>query len=345
MKTRLYALFSLLALFVILTTEIFACACCAERGHYSINVSKPEAYVFDTIKQLEFSSANLYTDAGYPDNIKGIKPLKEKFSSVKAEFGSKVWSFTFRNADNEVGKLNLSKPVSMVSYMVDLDAGDEEKPMVSLYKEWRFKYKVLNATGIFKDGVDKNTSYFLVLRGHGNLCTDASDFTKYRLEISGKKADYSFFGSVSEASSPSSQKTKTTDTKSASGDKFVLGRIKGDYSGCACSLQTYLEAKKSGKWKTINFYQELGENKGAYLNLNGKDVLFKLVKEGKRPEKEKVGDRYSDVFQYKDITVTISYTVSKLPCEECEGTDYDVIISASRGSYLVKERASGSCGC
>ena len=86
MKFRSSAILSFLAIFVFLTTEIFACACCAERGHYSINVSKPDDFVLNTLKQLEFSSVNLFTDAGYPDSIKGIKPLKDDFSSIKADF-------------------------------------------------------------------------------------------------------------------------------------------------------------------------------------------------------------------------------------------------------------------
>ena len=346
MKFRSSAILYFLAIFVFLTSEIFACACCAERGHYSIDVSKPDAFVVDTIKQLKFSSVNLFTDAGFPDSITGIKPLNENFSSIEADFGSDVWDFTFRNAGNEIGKLSLAKPVSMVSYMVDLEAADEEKSMVSLYKESRFKYKVLSATGIFKDGVDKNTDYFLVFRGYGNLCTDPSTFTKYRLEVSGKKASYSFFGSVSETTPQPATKPKKTDSDFSGNDKFVLGRLKGDYSGCSCSIQTYLESKKAGRWKTINFYQDLeSKDPGAYLNVDGKDVKFKRVTKENRPEMEKVGDTYSDVYQYKYITVTINYTVSKLSCEECEGTDYDVIISASRGYHLVKERAFGSCGC
>jgi len=329
-----------------LTTEILACACCAERGHYSISVSKPDSFVLEVINQLKFSSANLYADAGYPDNITGISPLHEDYSSIKTDFAEGAWNFTFRRGGSEVGSIRLAKPLAMVSYMVDLEASDEEKPMVSLYKEWRFKYKVIEASGIFKDGIDKNTKYFLVLRGNGNLCADPSNFNKYRLEISGRKANYSFFGSLStQAVTPVTAPTKTNQSDQSE-DKFLLGNLTGDYSGCSCSLQTHLESNKSGKWKTMNFYQDLeAKETGAYLNVDGKDVKFKLIRKGDRPEEEKLGDTYSDVYQADGITVTVQYTVSKLPCEECEGTDYDVVLTAVRGSYLVKEKAFGSCGC
>ena len=346
MKLRLSVILSFFAIIIFLTSEILACACCAERGHYSIHVSKPNSFVSETMNQLKFSSVNLYTDAGYPDNINGIKPLEENYSSIEADFTAGAWNFKFSNGNSEVGKLSLAKPVSMVSYKVDLEASDEEKSMVSLYKEWRFKYKVIGASGIFKEGVDKNTEYFLVLRGNGNLCADPSDFNKYRLEISGKKANYSFFGTVSTQPVTATKAPTKTDEDDQDGDKFILGNLNGDYSGCSCSLQTHLESKKSGKWKTINFYQDLeAKETGAYLNVDGKDVKFKLIRKGDRPDKEKLGDSYSDVYQSEGITVTVQYTVSELPCEECEGTDYDVVLTAVRGSYLVKEKAFGSCGC
>ncbi|NNE99464.1 MAG: hypothetical protein HKN25_10640 [Pyrinomonadaceae bacterium] len=346
MKLRTSAILNFLAIFVFLTSEIFACACCAERGHYSINVSKPSEFVFNTISELEFRSANLFTNAGYPDNIRGINPLEEAYSSVEASFDKGSWKFTFKNSSGNAGTLTLARPDSMVSYMVDLEASDEPKPMVSIYKEWRFKYRAINASGIFKNGVDRDTEYFLVLRGKGNLCTNAGDFDSYRLEISGKNAEYSFFGKVTEASTSANSNPANTIQEKNANDKFVLGKLNGDYSGCSCSLQTYLESKRSGKWKTINFYQDLGSGEtGAYLNVDGKDEKFKLISKGKRAETEKIGDTHTDVYQHDGITVTVTYTVKKLPCEGCEGTDYDVVLSASRGYYLVKERAYGSCGC
>ena len=104
--------------------------------------------------------------------------------------------------------------------------------------------------------------------------------------------------------------------------------------------------KNPANGKRSFFFQELGpEEKVAYLNLDGKDVKFERVKEGKRPDEDKVGSTYSDIFKYKDITLTIRYTVSKLPCPECEGTDYDVVVMATRRNYTVAEKGYGSCGC
>jgi hypothetical protein len=65
-----------------------------------------------------------------------------------------------------------------------------------LYKEWRFEGEV-NGTGFFKAGITARTKYFLVLQGRGNSCDAAEDFTHWQLKITGKKADYAFYGELS----------------------------------------------------------------------------------------------------------------------------------------------------
>ncbi|MCY7348825.1 MAG: hypothetical protein LH614_21765 [Pyrinomonadaceae bacterium] len=180
---------------LLLPSSAFACACCAERGYYSIRTAKPSDYQMKELQKLKFKTAELYSDAGYPDTIKGINPLGESFS-VNSLLNGKNWAFNFTDNNRKTGKLDLAKPLSIVEYMVDLpNAGSEGE--VKLYKEWRFKYKVQKATGIFKNGFAPADEYFLVLQGYGNVCTSAEDFTKWRLEITGKRAEFSFFGNLS----------------------------------------------------------------------------------------------------------------------------------------------------
>jgi hypothetical protein len=59
-----------------------------------------------------------------------------------------------------------------------------------LYKEWRWE-GVPNAEGIFLKGSQR---YSLVFQGHGNRCDDASDFSHWRLEVTGKNISYVLFG-------------------------------------------------------------------------------------------------------------------------------------------------------
>jgi hypothetical protein len=64
-----------------------------------------------------------------------------------------------------------------------------------LYKEWRFEGRV-SGTGFFGAGIVAPTRYLLVLQGRGNGCQDAADFTHWRLQVSGRRAHYAFYGEL-----------------------------------------------------------------------------------------------------------------------------------------------------
>lgn len=192
---RINCLLSLLlaVVFLLSPSAILAnyCACCAERGEYSIKTRKLEKFETDELKRLEIADTTLFTDGGFPENIKGISPLTEIFSSSLL-MQNTLWKFTFKNDKNNSGVLNLSKAPTIVDFRTD--TYNEGEPI--LYKELRFKYRLSGATGIFQKGFAPATEYFLVLQGKGNHCLAAEQFTHWRLEITGKKADYAFFGKL-----------------------------------------------------------------------------------------------------------------------------------------------------
>jgi hypothetical protein len=172
----------------------FACACCAEKGTYSISVVKPDSYILEELQKLKISTTNLYTDTGYPDTIKGLIPLGETFTA-SCLLKNKMWKFDFKDDKNKSGMLNLPLPANYVDYRVDLQETEDGND-ATLYREFRFKWKVGGGTGIFQKGITPATNYFLVLQGRGNNCTSAETFTHWHLEITGAKANYSFFGKL-----------------------------------------------------------------------------------------------------------------------------------------------------
>ena len=194
MKIYLLLFLAFLSLITLFQSNALACACCAERGAYSISTRKPSALELDELKRIQFATANLYTTAAYPEDIKGISSLGESYS-LSGALQNNAWKFSIKDDAGKAGTLNLTKPLSMVAYMVDTHDGDEASQVV-LYKEWRFKYRVQNGAGIFQNGIAPATEYFLVLQGRGNMCTQAEDFKNWRLEITGKKANYAFFGKL-----------------------------------------------------------------------------------------------------------------------------------------------------
>jgi len=199
MKICLIFLFTLAAIVSIFPSDALACACCADVGTYSISVRKPSNSEFDELKKLNFGATSLFTTPGYPDDIKGINSLSDNYSSTGL-LQNNLWKFNIKDEAKKFGMLNLSKPISMVVFKADLHdgAGGGNGPV--LYKEWRFKSRVQSGTGIFQSGIAPATEYFLVLQGRGNNCTQAEDFTHWRLEITGKKASYAFFGKLNTAS-------------------------------------------------------------------------------------------------------------------------------------------------
>ncbi len=203
MKKLLVCSLSLLCLFA-LPAETLACACCAEPGTYFISTQRPEPYMLELFDEIKFEApADLYmTEAGW-DGIKGLSDLdkdendgKKIDLSITKSFASRRWEFTIKSASGREGKLTLPMPRTFVKYAVDLREPREEGTMISLYKELRFKGTVGAATGFLKKGVAPGTSFFLVFQGRGNGCDNAYDFTHWRLELTGPKADYALFGDL-----------------------------------------------------------------------------------------------------------------------------------------------------
>ena len=194
MKLFLLTLFAFAISVSFFPSNALACACCAERGAYSISTRKPTSSEIDELKRIQFKTADLYMDAASEENIKGISSIGGNYS-LTGLLQNNSWKFDFKDEAGKTGTLNLTKPISMVAFMADIPNGKTEGE-VSLYKEWRFKYRVQSGTGIFQKGIAPATEYFLVLQGKGNVCTQAEDFTHWRLEVTGRRASYAFFGEL-----------------------------------------------------------------------------------------------------------------------------------------------------
>lgn len=185
------------------TYNSFACACCAEKGTYSISTGKPDAQIIEMLGEMKFGpGTELYMDVAGFESIKGLDPIKddadlESFDLVST-FLNKTWRFTIKTASGKQGVITLPLPASVEDFKADIHdtpSGQE----VSVYKELRFKGSVSGGTGIFKGGMIKPVTYSLVFQGRGNMCDNASDYTHWRLAVEGRKASYAFFGKMGAA--------------------------------------------------------------------------------------------------------------------------------------------------
>ncbi len=187
------------------------CACCAEPGTYSIWTGKPDRYYLGILDEMKFGDrASLYTTAAGFDAIKGLDEIKAELEAGNATgeldllgiFAARTWKFTLKSKGGKTGTLALPIPAQMLTYKVDLHDGSHTGLGPILYKELRFKGSVRSGIGFLRPGIAKPTAYFLVFQGRGNNCDNARDFTNWRLEVTGRRANYAFFGKMNIGGGP-----------------------------------------------------------------------------------------------------------------------------------------------
>jgi hypothetical protein len=193
-RGRLLTSLALLAVLLLLPGRARACACCSHEGAYHIGFGKPSAYELSLMQQVRFGGkAQLYlTEADMEESAKGLAHRAESYTLGGSLVG-RAWRLVFRDGD-KTGTLTLPLPAKVLSYTADIHDGRTSAgggPL--LYKEWRFE-GTAQGTGFFRAGVAPATKYFLVLQGRGNGCQSAEDFTHWRLQITGPRADYAFHG-------------------------------------------------------------------------------------------------------------------------------------------------------
>ncbi|HEX6182669.1 MAG TPA: hypothetical protein VFZ44_02080 [Pyrinomonadaceae bacterium] len=200
MKARRRPLLSLLALacVLLLPGRAWACACCSNAGDYYGGFARPSAYERSLLEQVRFDgTAHLYlTEADMEESARGLAHRAESYL-LKGSLVGNVWRLEFREG-NKSGTLSLPLPARMTSYTADIHDGQTSPgggPL--LYKEWRFEGQA-RGTGFFQAGTAAPTRYFLVLQGRGNGCQSAEDFTHWRLKVTGRKADYAFYGELAD---------------------------------------------------------------------------------------------------------------------------------------------------
>jgi hypothetical protein len=235
MLKRISIIFSTLILSMsFLTSQIFACACCAEPGTYHNWQGKIDDYNLELLSEMKFANqSDLYmTEAGW-EMVKGLDPIVKNypfeswataplffnsthsFMQLKDQnFSISYWKLNFITKHKKLsGSMILPVPGKMSQFKVDIhDKKDGGAGSPLLYKEWRFSGKVKSATGFFMEGIDESTEYQLIFQGRGNGCDNADDFTHWLLIVKGDKAEYQYSGKMSSAFKKDTVELKTSDS-------------------------------------------------------------------------------------------------------------------------------------
>ncbi|HMQ02420.1 MAG TPA: hypothetical protein PKD26_00700 [Pyrinomonadaceae bacterium] len=198
-----------MALIAMIATPIsaLACACCPEPGTYFNRSLRPAKFELDLLREFRFASkADLYmTEAGF-DLIKGLDPVRPEYESedwtADSRFASKgslvgrVWRFELATPNGLSGSLVFTMPARIEIFKADIRDEEDRPNGPLLYKEIRLRGTVSSSSGFARPGWRRGTSYFLLFQGRGSGCDEASDFTHWRLEITGPAADYAFHGKL-----------------------------------------------------------------------------------------------------------------------------------------------------
>ncbi|HKQ52057.1 MAG TPA: hypothetical protein VJT74_06800 [Pyrinomonadaceae bacterium] len=172
------------------------CACCAEPGEWYEHTGKLESYEVTELRDVKFDAvAKLYTTAAGFEGMKGLPAQYESFQ-LSDTFGRALnLTLTFKGERNETGSLVLRLPQVATSFGADLHDYPEGSAGPILYKEWRFSGSA-RGSGMFRRSVVPGTKFRLVLQGRGNNCLSSTDFKNWRLDITGPRADYAFYGAL-----------------------------------------------------------------------------------------------------------------------------------------------------
>jgi len=174
----------------------FACACCAESGEWYERTAKIESYEIEELRRVEFGkTASTYLNAAGYENLKGFPAEYDSFALSTSLSPRLALTLRFKGERQETGSLVLAVPKVATSFGADLHDAPEGSAGPILYKEWRFE-GLVSGTGMFRKGMARGTKFRLILQGRGNNCLSSTDFRNWRLDITGPRASYSFYGDL-----------------------------------------------------------------------------------------------------------------------------------------------------
>jgi hypothetical protein len=200
--TKNYGAFMLLLLMLALLWPArvsLACACCADIGEWFLDTATAGSSEIGELNRLRFSrtATTFQSEAGL-DGIKGISHPSESYTLTQTRTG-RQWRLKFQDQQGHSGTLYINIPTSITSYGADLHDGSQGSASGPLlYKEWRAQGG-LRGTGIFSVGMTPDARFRLVFQGRGNSCENVEDYKNWLIEVSGRRAQYTLYGTFGPA--------------------------------------------------------------------------------------------------------------------------------------------------
>jgi hypothetical protein len=202
-KKSLVAILSTTCL-LLSSSQAFACACCVDRGHYSLTNLRPDAFFLGIFDNMKFAGpAEFYMSVAGFDGTRGLSVLEKDEAAGKSialnvveSFAGKTWNLSVKTGGGRAGTLVLPMPATFTKYAADQHDSEDTGLGVTLYKELSVRGKVRRGTGLFSSAGVNVTNYSLIFQGRGNGCDSDADYHHWRLALDGSRAKYAFFGKV-----------------------------------------------------------------------------------------------------------------------------------------------------
>ena len=174
------------------------CACCADRGVWSLETRKIEDHEMKELNRLTLNGVADFYQTDAENDISGVtapEGFEYGYFVISILREQPNWKLFFKTSKGEKGALILTLPGMATFFNADIEQGPrpEQATTVALYKEIRLEGEV-RGTGIFAKGMAPKTKYRLVLQGGGNWCMRAENFYRWNLRVSGPRAKYTIYG-------------------------------------------------------------------------------------------------------------------------------------------------------
>jgi hypothetical protein len=194
-KTFLFATAACSLLAVTAADRAHACACCSEPGQRFEATTPLRPGLLEEILTLRAKpTASLYSDAGFPDSIKGVADPQSRPYKVAATISRDGVAISTISDVEQTGSIFLPMPDLVSRLEIDPRVAGERSPGGGplLYKEWRLDGTAALA-GIFSKSGSHATARF-ILHGQGNGCPTAGDFSHWTLEVRGPGIRFTLLG-------------------------------------------------------------------------------------------------------------------------------------------------------
>lgn len=125
----------------------------------------------------------------------------------------------------------------------------------------------------------------------------------------------------------------------------LVGNVTGQ--GLAGDCGCYFKLRSSKKDSERYIFVEKADD-APWMNIDGRDVRLRLVKETERDEKERVGSTRIRTFAAGNVSVSGTYVTTRVCAdadEGCESHEYKATFLVKKGKRTESVKAVGWCGC